>query len=154
MINLLGRIFMSLVDCPFRTAERILHTLKPEADIVLVDFHAEATSEKKALGSYLGGRVSALLGTHTHVQTNDAQILSGGTGYITDLGMCGPRHSVLGMDPETVQRGFVQGLPQRFVLAKGEVQLQGVLLDIDGQSGKTQSIQAWEMQRLSYTYRT
>ncbi|MFW6055376.1 MAG: TIGR00282 family metallophosphoesterase [Thermodesulfobacteriota bacterium] len=120
VVNLLGRVFMSPVDCPFRTAESILKELEPEADIVLVDFHAEATSEKKALGYYLGGRVSALLGTHTHVQTSDAQILSGGTGYITDLGMCGPCHSVLGMDPETVQRGFVQGLPQRFVLAGGE----------------------------------
>ncbi|MCF8105009.1 MAG: TIGR00282 family metallophosphoesterase [Desulfohalobiaceae bacterium] len=145
VVNLLGRVFMSPVDCPFRTAESILKELKQEADIVLVDFHAEATSEKKALGYYLGGRVSALLGTHTHVQTSDAQILSGGTGYITDLGMCGPCHSVLGMDPETVQRGFVQGLPQRFVLAGGECRLQGVLLDIDAESGRTNSLQAWEM---------
>ncbi|MCF8106850.1 MAG: TIGR00282 family metallophosphoesterase [Desulfohalobiaceae bacterium] len=146
VINLLGRVFMSPVDCPFRTAGSILETLKQEADIVLVDFHAEATSEKKALGYYLAGRVSALLGTHTHVQTGDAQILSGGTGYITDLGMCGPSHSVLGMDPETVQRGFVQGLPQRFVLAGGEIKLQGALLDIDAQSGRTLNIQVWEAQ--------
>ncbi len=144
VINLLGRTFMKPADCPFRSADAILQELQGRADIVLVDFHAEATSEKKALGYYLDGRISCLLGTHTHVQTSDPQILDKSSGYMTDIGMCGPYRSVLGMDPDVVQKGFVQGLPQRFALASGRVLLQGALLDIDERKGTTRSVQAWQ----------
>ena len=144
VINLLGRTFMKPVDCPFRAADAVLSELDGRFRVILLDFHAEATSEKKALGYYLDGRVSCLLGTHTHVQTNDAQILEKNTGYLTDIGMCGPHPSVLGMDPGVVQKGFVQGLPQRFVLAQGRVLLQGALVDIDERDGYPRSVEVWE----------
>ncbi len=139
VINLQGRIFMDSLDCPFRTAEDILSRIK--ARIIIIDFHAEATSEKKALLHFLRGRVSAILGTHTHVQTSDAQIADNYTGYITDVGMCGVLDSVIGMAPKAVLEGFLSGLPKKFEPASGQPVLQGVLLDIQAQSGAVLDIQ-------------
>ncbi|HQE67654.1 MAG TPA: TIGR00282 family metallophosphoesterase, partial [Bacillota bacterium] len=107
VINLSGRVFMDCIDCPFKAADKILNELKNEADVIIVDFHAEATSEKLAMGWYLDGRVHAVLGTHTHVQTSDERILPGGTAYITDVGMTGPIDSILGVEKETVIRKFI-----------------------------------------------
>ena len=146
VINLLGRTFMGQVDCPFRTADQILRRLEPETRVILVDFHAEATSEKKALATYLQDRVSAVLGTHTHVQTADSTILGAGTAFITDAGMCGPEDSVIGMKTEGIVKRFVTGLPQPFEVASGRVVLQGVFLDIDMATGKARSIQALNRQ--------
>jgi hypothetical protein len=133
IVNLLGRIFMETIDCPFRTAEHILATISGQARHVLIDFHAEATSEKKALLYALDGRVSAVIGTHTHVPTADAQITAGQTAYISDVGMCGPYHSIIGMDPEPILERFQTGLPQPFTVGKGEVVIQGVLLETNDQ---------------------
>jgi len=146
VINLLGRTFMGQVDCPFRVADQILGRLEAETKAVLVDFHAEATSEKKALASYLQDRASAVLGTHTHVQTADPGILGTGTAFITDVGMCGPMDSVIGMRAEGIVKRFVTGLPQPFEVASGRVVLQGVLVDIDEASGQACSIQALNRQ--------
>jgi len=143
VINLLGRTYMDNLDCPFQTADALLARVPGDVPVRLVDFHAEATSEKKALAYYLDGRVSALCGTHTHVQTSDAQILPQGMAYITDLGMSGPIRSAIGMDPQAVIRRYMTGMPQRFVLSKGPVELQGALLDIDAQTGKAVQIQGW-----------
>lgn len=143
VINALGRTYMEPLDCPFRTVDALLEGLPEDVSIVVVDFHAEATSEKKALGFYLDGRISALCGTHTHVQTNDAQILPGGTAYITDLGMCGPQRSSLGMEPDPVIRRYLTGLYQRFAVARTEPSLQGAVLDVDDDTGKALQITAW-----------
>lgn len=143
VINLMGRTYMEPIDCPFRTADEILKKMPP-GGIVLVDFHAEATSEKKAMGYYLNGRVSAVIGTHTHVQTNDPTILSKGTAYLTDAGMCGPMDSVLGMEPEIIIRRFITALPERFELAAGRTTLQGVILEIDDATGKATSIELYQ----------
>lgn len=142
VINLLGTTYMESMDCPFRTAKELVNQLKSKgAKIILVDFHAEATSEKRALGFFLDGEVSAVFGTHTHVQTADEQILENGTGYITDLGMTGPCHSVLGVKPEIVISKFTDRLPVRFDLASGECKLNAVLFSIDNGSGKTTNIE-------------
>lgn len=141
LINLQGRTFMEPVDCPFAVAERLIDGI-PDQDIVVVDFHAEATSEKRAMLHLLRGRVHAVLGTHTHVQTNDACIVDSFTGYITDLGMCGPVDSCLGMDNDIILRKFRTGLPQRFELAKGSSMLNGVVLELD--KGGCRSISAWK----------
>jgi hypothetical protein len=143
VINLLGRLFMNAVDCPFRAADAILAGLPADVTVRLVDFHAEATSEKKAMGYHLDGRVSAVCGTHTHVQTNDAQMLPKGTAYLTDCGMTGPTASAIGMDPQEVVARYLTGLPQRFVVAKTPPELQGALLDIDAATGKAVTIAAW-----------
>ncbi|QLA18759.1 TIGR00282 family metallophosphoesterase [Desulfolutivibrio sulfoxidireducens] len=143
VMNLLGRTYMDNLDCPFRVADEIIGRIPGDVAVRLLDLHAEATSEKKAMAYYLDGRISALCGTHTHVQTNDAQILPYGTAYITDMGMSGCVHSAIGMDPQAVIRRYVTGMPQRFVLARGPVELQGVLLDIDAGTGKTVHIQTW-----------
>jgi hypothetical protein len=131
VVNLLGRIFMDQIDCPFRTAEAILASIGEQARHILVDFHAEATSEKKALLYALDGRVSAVIGTHTHVPTADAQITRQGTAYISDAGMCGPYHSIIGMDPDPILERFRTGLPQPFAVGRGEAVIQGVLLETD-----------------------
>ncbi|MBQ5901251.1 MAG: TIGR00282 family metallophosphoesterase, partial [Clostridia bacterium] len=124
VINLLGTTYMESMDCPFREADRILDIMQTEGvKIIIVDFHAEATSEKRALGFYLDGKVSALFGTHTHVQTADEQILPRGTGYITDVGMTGPVQSVLGVKPEIVISKFMDRMPVRFALSDGECEL-------------------------------
>lgn len=145
VINLMGRTFMEPLDCPFRAAEDILEKIPP-GGVILVDFHAEATSEKRAMGFFLNGRVSAVIGTHTHVQTNDPTILNKGTAYLTDAGMCGPLDSVLGMEPEIIIRRFMSALPERFELAAGRTTLQGVVLDIDDSTGKAKSIELYQHQ--------
>jgi 2',3'-cyclic-nucleotide 2'-phosphodiesterase len=140
VLNLIGRTFMEQVDCPFREADALLTGIS-ETSTVIVDFHAEATSEKRAMGYFLKGRVSAVLGTHTHVQTSDAQILGGKTAYLTDTGMCGPQDSILGIEPEIIVRKFISALPERFHLAKGSNGLQGALLRINPDTGQSLSIE-------------
>ncbi len=142
VLNLQGRVFMDMLDCPFRTAADVLSSI--DVQIVLVDFHAEATSEKKALLHFLRGRVSAVIGTHTHVQTHDAQIVDNYTGYVSDAGMCGVQDSVIGMEPTSVVQAFLCGTPQKFELAAGEVELQGVLLEIEEKTGAVQEIRLWK----------
>lgn len=140
IISLLGAAFMEPIANPFDAADREVHRLKEAgAHIILIDFHAEATAEKRALGYYLDGRVSALFGTHTHVQTADEQVLPGGTGYITDLGMTGPQHSVLGVSPQAAIEKMRTGLPVRFTNPDGPCVLEGCLFDIDKKTGKTRS---------------
>lgn len=140
VINLLGLTYMDPLECPFRKAEALLAQLPDDVKVRIVDFHAEATSEKKALGWFLDGRVSAVLGTHTHVQTADAMLLPKGTAYLTDLGMCGLEASVLGMDHKIIVERFLTRLPQRFKPASGRGSLNGVLLDVDDQTGKARAI--------------
>ncbi|MGE4291239.1 MAG: TIGR00282 family metallophosphoesterase [Desulfovibrio sp.] len=144
VLNLQGRTFMPPVDCPFRAAAALLAELPEEVRVRVVDFHAEATSEKIALGWHLddrtGGRVSALVGTHTHVQTNDARVLPGGMGYVTDLGMCGPRDGCLGMKSGPIVQRFLNGLPAKFDVAGGVAVLQGALFDIDESTGRARSV--------------
>lgn len=141
VINLIGRTYMQPAECPFEAAGRELERLRSKTNIILVDFHAEATSEKMAMGYYLDGKVSAVFGTHTHVQTADETILPGGTGYITDLGMSGPIYSVLGVEKNSIIRRFTTGMPQKFELATGAGQLCGCIFEIDAETGKTQSIE-------------
>ena len=143
LINLQGRTFMPPVDCPFQAAERILEELSEDVLIRVVDFHAEATSEKIAMSYFLDGRVSAVVGTHTHVQTNDARVLTGGTACLTDLGMCGPEDSCLGMKPEIIVDKFVTGLPKRFEVVNGPGVLQGAIFDIEESSGAALVISPW-----------
>lgn len=133
VINLLGTIFLQPIDNPFRYADRLLE--QTNARIVIVDFHAEATSEKRAMGYYLAGRVSAVLGTHTHVQTADEQIIDG-TGYITDVGMTGPADSILGVEKEIIIEKFLTYYPRKHVFAGGDVDISGVCLEIETKSGK------------------
>jgi len=139
IINLEGRVFMNSLECPFRTADQILAGLPPEVRIILVDIHAEATSEKQALGWHLDGRVSAVVGTHTHVQTADERLLPQGTGYISDAGMTGPLDSVIGMKKEIVLERFLSQRPQPFKVAAANIQLQGLVLNIDAR-GKCQEL--------------
>lgn len=141
VLNLEGRIFMKPLDSPFRVAEREIERLKNKTDIIIVDMHAEATSEKEALGWFLDGKVSAVLGTHTHVQTADERVLPGGTAYITDVGMTGPFDSVLGIKKEVALERFLTLLPNRFDVAKGDIRIQGVLIDIDNNTGRACSIE-------------
>jgi len=141
VINLQGRVFMpNHVDDPFRCVDEILKQQGSQSPVVIVDMHAEATSEKCAMGWYLDGRASLVFGTHTHVQTADERILPAGTAYITDVGMCGPFDSVIGMEKETVIRGFITQLPRQFEVAQENVMLQGVITDIDEESGKAKAI--------------
>jgi len=139
VLNLEGRVFMSPLECPFRTAEQVLASLPKEVKVILVDMHAEATSEKQAMGWFLDGRVSAVVGTHTHVQTADERVLPGGTGYITDAGMTGPVDSVIGMKKEIILERFLSQRPQPFKVAAQNIQLQGVVLKIDPQ-GRCQEL--------------
>jgi len=139
VINLQGRVFMGPMDCPFRTMDAVLKTLPANAPII-VDFHAEATSEKIAMGHYLDGRVAALVGTHTHVQTSDAVLLPKGTAYMTDLGMTGPYMSVIGREIVPVTRKFVTGMSTKFDVAGGPAVLEGAILEIDNTTGKAISI--------------
>ena len=144
VLNLMGRTYMEAVDCPFQTANTLLGALPTDVLVRLVDFHAEATSEKKAMGYFLDGRVSAVIGTHTHVQTNDARVLPKGTAYLTDAGMCGPVDSIIGMEAEVVLSRFVRRLPARFEVAKGPVRLEGALCEIDAATGRAVSIRPWQ----------
>ncbi|MCX5851131.1 MAG: TIGR00282 family metallophosphoesterase [Deltaproteobacteria bacterium] len=141
VINLEGRVFMRPLDCPFRAAEKEIERLSAVTNIIIVDMHAEATSEKQAMGWFLDGRVSAVIGTHTHVQTADEKILPMGTGYITDAGMTGSFDSVLGISKDIAVGKFLSMMPVKFDVAKGDVWLQGVILDIDGKSGRTRAIE-------------
>jgi len=140
VINLQGRTYMPPVDCPFRKADAILASLDENVKVRIVDFHAEVTSEKMAMGWYLDGRVSAVLGTHTHVPTADARILTAGTAYQTDVGMTGPYESVIGVKADAVLRRFLTSLPVRFEPAKRGVELHGTLVEIDETTGRALSI--------------
>jgi len=140
VINLIGRVFMNAYDCPFRAVNAILEEKSNLGRIILVDIHAEATSEKIVMGRYLDGRVSAVTGTHTHVQTSDEMILPNGTAYITDLGMAGTRNSALGRDLESVTSIFLTGMPARFKLARGDIVLEGVLVNVDRKTGRARGI--------------
>lgn len=135
VINAMGRVFMSPLDCPFRAVEQVLDEIKDQADVILVDLHAEATSEKLAFAHYFAGRVSAVLGTHTHVQTSDERILGGKTAYITDLGMTGPQDSILGMEKEMVIQKIIYQRPVRLEVAKGPLQFEGVVITLDDNNG-------------------
>jgi hypothetical protein len=141
VVNLLGRVFIKEVDCPFKTADRELNELRTKTPIIIVDVHAEATSEKMALGWYLDGRVSAVIGTHTHVQTADERILPRGTAFISDAGMTGPFDSIIGIQKERAMQRFLTQLPVRFEVAKGDVSLNGVLVDIDPETGRALAIE-------------
>ena len=141
VINLIGRVFMPNNDCPFRAAEAEVDRLKKQAKIIIVDLHAEATSEKIAMGRFLDGKVSAVIGTHTHVATADEQILPKGTAYISDVGMCGPHDSVLGRDVDAVVKRFLTQMPQRLEVAEGDVALCGVIIDVDENSGRARAIE-------------
>jgi len=141
VVNLIGRVFIGQSDCPFRSMDSLLSTIRPLPKTIIVDFHAEATSEKVALGRYLDGRVSALVGTHTHIGTTDAQVLPKGTAYVTDIGMVGPVDSIIGDDVDNVLNSFLSGLPHRLSVGKGRVAFDAMLLDIDDETGKARTIQ-------------
>lgn len=140
VINLQGRTFLPPIEDPFRMAEEAIAQVRSRARAILVDFHAEATSEKAALAWMLDGRASAVIGTHTHVQTADEKILPGGTAFLSDAGFTGPHHSIIGRKIEPVLARFRTGMPQRFEVAKGDVRLQGALIDIDGATGRATGI--------------
>ena len=141
VLNLQGRVFMTPIDCPFRTADEQLARIPAEIKLRIVDMHAEATSEKVSMGWYLDGRVTAVVGTHTHIPTADETILPGGAAYITDLGMTGPYDSVIGIEKQTVIQKFLNQLPTRFEVAKGDVRLHAVLIEADTLTGRALSIQ-------------
>lgn len=141
IINLQGRVFMEPLECPFHTAEQLVAELRQRTPIILVDFHAEATSEKQAMGWHLDGQVSAVFGTHTHVQTADERVLPKGTAYMTDLGMTGAQDSVIGMKPEEVLVRFRRSLPSRFEVAEKNVQLCGALVTVDRDTGSAVAIE-------------
>ena len=140
VINLVGRVFMGPTDCPFRTADALLAKEPKLGKVILVDMHAEATSEKIAMGRYLDGRVSAVVGTHTHVQTSDEALLPRKTAYITDLGMTGPKDSILGRDIGSVMTKFLTGMPAKFDIAEKGVTLEGVMIDVDESTGRARKI--------------
>ncbi len=140
VINLQGRTYMPATDCPFRKADALLEALDPAVRVRFVDFHAEVTSEKTAMGWYLNGRVSAVIGTHTHIPTADTRILAGGTAYQTDCGMTGAYESVIGVDRDLFIRRFLTSLPARMEPAAGGVELHSVIIEVDDQSGKALTI--------------
>ena len=140
IVNVMGRVFMTAIDDPFRVAQREIERIRERTPLVLVDFHAEATSEKIAMGWFLDGKATAVVGTHTHVQTGDEQILPQGTAYITDVGMTGPHDGVIGVEREPVIRRFLDGLPARFESAGGNPKLHAVVVDADGTTGRAKSI--------------
>ncbi len=141
VLNLQGRVFMGSNDCPFRAADRELTALPSEVKVIVVDLHAETTSEKIAMGWYLDGRVSAVLGTHTHVATADEHVLPQGTAFISDVGMTGPHDGVIGMERAAILRRFLDNLPARFEVATGDVQMNAVLLAVDEASGRARTIE-------------
>jgi metallophosphoesterase (TIGR00282 family) len=142
VVNLLGRTYMNSYDCPFRAMDKLLSELSPAQKVIIVDFHAEATSEKMAMGRYLDGRVSAVLGTHTHVATADAQLFPGGTAYITDIGMVGPKQSVIGDEPKAVIDRFLTQIPRRLsVAADKHVIFNAVAVEVDEASGNASGIE-------------
>lgn len=147
VMNVSGRVFMSNMDCPFRTSENEIKRLREATDIIIVDFHGEATSEKLAYGYFVDGKVSAVVGTHTHVQTSDEKILKAGTAYITDVGMTGPADSIIGVEKEQVIERFLLQIPQRFEIARGPAIFEAVIIDIDPDTGHASAI---ERLRLSH----
>lgn len=142
VVNVIGRVFMNPMECPFRAVDEVLQVLPRNAPI-LVDFHAEATSEKVAMGHYLDGRVAAVFGTHTHVQTSDAMILPKGTAYMSDLGMTGPWYSVIGREIDLALKKFTTGMPARLDVAKGPCVLEGAILELERESGRAISIESF-----------
>ena len=141
VLNLQGRVFMPLTHCPFVTADRLIESVKDEADVILLDFHGEATSEKLAMGWHLDGRVAAVVGTHTHVPTADTRVFPKGTAYVSDLGMTGPHHSIIGVKVEQSLFRFIHGRgDSRFEPASGDVRLQGVVIDVDESNGSARDI--------------
>jgi len=141
VVNLIGRTFIGNFDCPFRAMDKLLAELEAKPAVIIVDFHAEATSEKVALGRYLDGRISAVLGTHTHVGTIDAQLLPKGTAYVTDIGMVGPVNSVIGDDAETVLSRFLSMIPHRLTIGKGKVTFNAILVTVDEETGLATDIE-------------
>jgi 2',3'-cyclic-nucleotide 2'-phosphodiesterase len=141
VVNLIGRTFMNNYDCPFRAMDKLLEELKEKPPVIVVDFHAEATSEKVAMGRYLDGRVSAVLGTHTHVGTIDTRILPGGTAYVSDIGMTGPSDSIIGDDADAVIQRFLTQMPHHLSVGKGRPELNAVIVDVDEKSGKAAGIE-------------
>jgi metallophosphoesterase (TIGR00282 family) len=140
VINIIGRVFMQAVECPFRVVKDQIERIKSKARIIIVDIHAEATSEKIALGWYLDGIASAVIGTHTHVQTADEKILPGGTAFISDAGMTGPFDGVIGRKKEQILARFITQMPMKFEMAEGDIQLHGVIVDVDDKTGRANSI--------------
>ena len=140
VLNLMGRVFMTPIDCPFRKADEVVPELRKDTPIILVDMHAEATSESVAMGWHLDGRVSAVVGTHRHVQTADERVLPGGTAYITDLGMTGPTDGVIGVDRDMILQRFMNQMPVRFEPAKGPAALHGVVIVVDPDTGRASDI--------------
>ncbi len=147
IISLMGRTYMKDLDCPFRVGARIVESIKEETDMIFIDMHAEATSEKQALAFFLDGKVSAVIGTHTHVQTADESISHAGTAYLTDAGMTGPHDSIIGMQKDPALQRFLTGMPKRFSTAEGDLKLCGVIIKIDPETGK-----AHEIRRIKYDY--
>ncbi len=147
VVNLLGRVFMQPADCPFKAIRDLLPILQKEARIIIVDMHAEATSEKVAMGYFLAGKVSAVVGTHTHIPTADERIIDGYTAYITDAGMTGSFDSVLGREKTQIIERFLTGMPLRFNLAHSDVRIQGVVIEVDSDSGKAQRIERVEIKK-------
>ncbi|MDI6890922.1 MAG: TIGR00282 family metallophosphoesterase [Thermodesulfovibrionales bacterium] len=145
VINISGRVFMSNIDCPFRTGKEEVEKIGLITKMIIVDFHAEATSEKMAFGYFMDGKVSAVIGTHTHVQTADERILPGGTAYITDVGMTGPYNSIIGIEKEQVIQRFLTNMPARFETARGEGIFSAVIVEIDGKTGKTTAVQRLQL---------
>ncbi|HET8548242.1 MAG TPA: TIGR00282 family metallophosphoesterase [Bryobacteraceae bacterium] len=143
VINLQGRAHMPATECPFRKADRILDEIPAPVKVRFVDFHAELTSEKIAMGWYLDGRVSAIVGTHTHVPTADARVLQGGSAYLTDCGMTGPYNSVIGVDKDIILRRFLTALPVRMEAARGGVELHAVIVDVDESTGRARAIRPY-----------
>ncbi len=147
IINLLGRVFMQPVDCPFKAVKSILEDVKREAKIILVDMHAEATSEKLAMGYFLSGKVSAVVGTHTHIPTADEKIIDNFTAYITDTGMTGSCDSVIGREKHQIIERFITNMPTRFNLAQDDIRMQAVLIEIDEENGRALSIERVEYKK-------
>ena len=145
VMNLMGRVYMPLTDDPFRTASALIEKISKETKAIIVDFHAEITSEKQAMGWYLDGKASAVIGTHTHVPTADERVLPQGTAYISDSGLTGPAEGVIGMDKELVLKKFLTGIPQHFEVAKGKSIMQGCIVDLDPSSGKALSIKRFSI---------
>lgn len=141
VVNLIGRVFMDAVDCPFQAADRLVAGLRAETPLLFVDMHCEATSEKGAMGQYLAGRVSGVVGSHTHVQTADQRLLGGGTAFMTDAGMCGPVDSIIGVKSELALRRFLTHLPVRFETATGPTLVQGAVITLDDSTGRATAIE-------------
>jgi len=141
VVNLMGRTFMRELDCPFRAMDKLVAEIEPKPPVIIVDFHAEATSEKMAMGRYLDGRVSAVLGTHTHVGTIDAQILPQGTAYVTDIGMTGPMNSIIGDETESVIQRFLTGMPHRLSVGKGKPIFNAIMVEVAEDSGRAINIE-------------